>query len=198
MLSSDESGFETSAGQLWQFLDQQGVTAAKKLSFCLDLDSIEDDLEFSLTGIELRIESPDKKVTFLTDVSLGENSIVVPGYETSSFKPEAVLEVALGYDFMKTFSATSPEKVSFKFESSGDAICNPTIYLQSNSEGFFSTGKNLFLLAGFAAFWICVFHLLNRFTKPSTNVDESSTVPNLPIEPVLVMARAEPQKVMSA
>jgi len=168
-----ESGV-VSAGELWKFFDSRGSTSIHQLTLCLDLESLDDEASFGLQAIELKIEDPLSSGELLTDVSLGDNSIIVPGYETSPFRPEAKLELSLNYNFMERFSAESKEKISVSFKSNDEAIV-PKFAFQSEYEGFFSGFRNPTILAGFSLSWIVIFYLLSRLTKPVADVVESST-----------------------
>ena len=168
-----ESG-EISAGALWRFFDAQGSKSIHQLTLCLDLESIDEDASFGLESIELKIEDPTSG-ELLTDVSLGNDILTVPGYETSSFKPEAKLQLALDYDFMERFSADSDEKISVNFQSNDGAIV-PKFAVQSETRGFFSGVRNPSILIGFSVFWFGFFHLLSRFTKPAEILDGNNAV----------------------
>jgi len=170
-----ESG-EISAGDLWKFYDAQGLKSLHRLTLCLDLDSLDDEATFGLEAIELKIE--DASGTLLTDGSLGNNVITVPGYETSSFKPEAKLQLALDYDFMERFSSDSDEKISVHFETN-DAAIVPKFAVQSETAGFFTGFRNPLILICFSIFWISFFHMLSRLTKPVSEViDPGKAVAN--------------------
>ena len=166
-----------SAGALWRFFDKQGSKSVHQLTLCLDLESLDDEASFGLEAIELKIEDP-MSGNLLTDVSLGNNIITVPGYQTSAFKPEAKLELALDYNFMERFCADSNEKIFVSFKSNDEAIV-PKFSVQSETDGFFDNFKNPFLLVGFCLFWIAFFHLLSRLTKPAVEtLDGTNAVAN--------------------
>lgn len=169
-----ESG--VSAGELWKFFDAQGSTSIHQLTLCLDLESLDDETSFGLEAMKLKIEDPLSAGELLTDVSLGNNIITVPGYETSSFKPEAKLELALDYNFMERFSADSNEKIFVSFKSNDEAIV-PKFTVQSQSAGFFDNFRNPVILVAFSVFWIVFFWLLSRLTKPAVEALESATKP---------------------
>ncbi|MDG1874999.1 MAG: hypothetical protein P8J27_13875 [Mariniblastus sp.] len=200
-LNLGTNGLELSTGKVWQFLNHQGITSADKLTLCLDLDSLDSESEFSLYAVELNIESPDETNTLLNNFNLGDNSLLVPGYETSSFKPEVKLEALLGYDFMDRFSATSQEKINVVFKSNSDIFTSPPkIYVQSDSSSGIAFGNNLVTLVGFALFWVGLFLLLNRFTKPSDAVVDlqPTTTPSVALEPNLALARVKSREAISA
>lgn len=160
---------EIATGELWKFFNNQGISSVRKLTLCLDVDIIDSKSNITLDSVELKIESPTE-VGFITSVGLGDNSLVVRGYETASFKPEAKLELDLGYDFMEVFSADSNEKIVLKFATAEEtSLANPTWVVQSNSAGFFFDKSNWMMLGAFSGFWVVVFTLLNRFTKPQNS-----------------------------
>ena len=165
-----------SAGELWTFFDANGAKSIHQLSLCLDLDSMEDEASFGLEAIELKIEDPELQGALLTSVSLGNDWITVPGYETSAFAPEAKLALELNYDFMKRFSADSKEKIFVTFQSKDEAIV-PKFTVQSESAGFFSGFKNSTMLISFTVFWLVFFYLLARLTKPSPEIVEPAPSP---------------------
>jgi hypothetical protein len=160
---------EVTAGQLWSFFDAQGVSSVDHLVLCLDVQPT-DDSAFGINSVELKIEDPAQMGSLLTNVSLGDNSLVLPGYDITAFKPEAKLEIALGYDFMERFSANSTELISLDVSSDG-ANASTIVSVQGES-GFFAQGFNLFALGIFAIFWAIVFLVLNRFTKPQVGTGE--------------------------
>jgi hypothetical protein len=170
MLAGGDSG-EFTAGELWKYFDSQGVDQLHSLTLCLDLEPNDDTSEFGLESIQLRIQDPSDNTILLTDVSMGDNSLIVPSYDISSLKPEAKLQIALGYDFMSRFSADSTEKISLDVATNGEASSNPIFSVEGGS-GFFLKRYNIFALAVFAGFWVVVFIALNRFTKPQIALAE--------------------------
>ena len=177
MLMADSTG-TLSAGELWQFFSRQGISELNELTICLDLEPGNQRQAFGLTGVELRIEDPDQPGHWITDVSMGNNSLVVPDYEISSFKPEARLRVALGYDFMNRFSASSKERFRLRYSSDASEVM-PVFSVEGES----ALPQNRFsfsLLAGFVVFWVAVFVLLSRVTRsqvqtPVNNAGQSTS-----------------------
>ncbi len=179
ILDQNTSG-EVYAGELWQFFHEQGVVSLNRLTLCLDIQQLDGDSSFDLQSVELSIEDPAGEKPFLTHVTLGNDYLVVPAYGTSSFKPEAKLEIALGYDFMEIFSASSREKIKLDFSSNSDQANNAKFYIEADSN-FFSR-SNVLLLVGFILFWVIVFIVLNRITKPLTHDSAESSAPPSPLE----------------
>ena len=164
------------AGQLWQFFNNQGVDSLDKLTLCLDVGELDSQSKFDVQSIQFRIEDTLASGNFLTNVSLGNNTLVVPGSMTSSSKPEAKLEILLDYDFMQRFSANSSELITLDFSSNGELASEASISIEGNGNVF--TKSNLLLLFGFISFWFVVFTVLNRVTKPlSENPDPVKTNP---------------------
>ena len=167
---SDENSGVVSAGDLWKFFDQQGVESLDRLVLCLDLKT--QDENFDLQSMELKIEDPFHHGELLTHVSTGSSSLIVPGSETSEYKPEAKLEILLGYDFMKKFTANSTEKIELNFSSNANKATAPAISIASTGQLF--TKSNTGLLLAFVGFWITVFFVLNRVTKPMVEEKEAT------------------------
>lgn len=166
-LTSGQTAGTITTGELWRFFNEQGSTSLRSLTLCLDVDNVDEVENIRLSSVKLKIEDPEQPGKYLTSVSFGDNSLLVRGYETTAFKPEAKLEVELGYDFMTKFSGESNEKLFVDFET-GDGVtksANPVLLIQSNASSFFFSSGNAVLLLMFSAFWILVFNLMNRFTK---------------------------------
>lgn len=174
-LWSGHDSTNLTAGELWQFFDSQGIHSLDRLKLCLDVESNAGLLNSGINSMELKIEDPSNLGSMLTNVSLKGDSLSIPGYDIAPFKPEAILEVALDYDFMKRFSADSTEKISLNVI--GDANSMPVISVQGDrGEGFFSSMINVWALGAFAIFWALVFVALNRFTKPQVNLPQSKNI----------------------
>lgn len=150
------------AGDLWKFFNDHGMDSVDELEFFVDIDQIAESSNFNL-DLHLEIQDPSHPSQLLTNKTMGGDSLVVPGYETSSQKPEARIRLALGYDFMKEFSSDSTEKVVFNFKSS-DSSVTPTFVLTSDNS-IFSTGHSG-LLFGFIVFWGLVFLAVSRLIRP--------------------------------
>ena len=172
IFSQDNSG-QVSAGELWQYFSDQGIDTLDRLTICLDIEHLENNANFGLSSIEFKIEDPLRQGALLTDVSLGDNTLIVPADETSEFKPEAKLEIILGYDFMERFSAASQEKIQLDFSSDSGLASNAQFSVGASEYAF--SRFNLLMLISFAAFWAIVFFVLNRVTKPIEDVS--------PVEP---------------
>lgn len=191
-LTEGKSG-TISAGELWTFFNNQGNSSLTKITLCLDVDDVEVGTDISLNSVELRIEDPNQKGKFLTEVGFGDDSLLVSGYETASFKPEAKLEFELGYDFMKVFSSQSKENVFVNFDVNDEdyAAANPVLLVQSSAGGFLFDTKTGFFLLLFSLFWIGVFNLVSRFTDPDKQVKQSNLMPANEIESKVPSSKAK-------
>lgn len=158
----DGSNGEMTAGDLWQFFSDRGIDSVENLTICMDwAPGQELGTDIDVSGLQLKIEDPSNAGSLLTNVSLGGHSLVVPGFEVSSFKPEAKLGVALGYDFMKRFGPESTEKV--RVDSQAGFL--PTFSFEGSAA---KPGRipNWFGLVGFIMFWLIVFKCLAVVTAP--------------------------------
>lgn len=175
-LLMDQSSGQVRAGELWKFFNEQGLTSVEQLTLSVDiLPENEVHGDIGISGLRLMIEDPNS-VGFLTDASLGEHSLIVPEYEISSFKPEARLQVALGYDFMERFSADSQEMVQFGFSQGAASAITPRFAVEGNEASLVPSGIHWSALVGFIAFWGVVFLLLSRVTRPKLEVESAAAL----------------------
>jgi len=108
----------------------------------------------------------------MTDLDMGGTNLVVPGYETSSFRPEAHLSFDLGYDFMQEFSGDSTELVRFNIQS--ESAVTPTFLISPRDEVFNS--GHLSSLFAFVLFWGVIFLAVFHFMKPSSLKEAATSV----------------------
>lgn len=160
-------------GELYQYFKSRGITKLDRLSFQVDVDCDPDNAEsVSLTDLSFQIQ--DAARTLITDADFGDSELLLDKSEITSFKPEAVLEVDLGYDFMQRFSSDSKEAVKINFSSPNDSADTMTrIVLTSNISSF--SPLNLARIGGFVAFWGLIFfgaHIVSR--KPDEDDADSS------------------------
>lgn len=162
------SNGEMTAGDLWKYFSDRGINSVENLTINVDWvpgQGLSDDI--GLSSLQLKIEDPNEAGSLITNVSLGGDSLVVPGFEVTSFKPEAKLGVDLGYDFMKRFGPDSTEKI--RLESAAGFL--PMFSFEG---GAARPGRipNWFGLVGFIAFWLIAFKFLAKMTAP---VDSGET-----------------------
>ena len=180
VLSEGSSG-QMTAGDLWQFFSDRGVGSVENLTICIDwAPGHEFCNDIDISSLQLQIEDPNQAGHLITNVSLCGHSLVVPGFEVSSFKPEAKLGVPLGYDFMKRFGPKSTEKIHLGFADTSQAGFLPTFSFEGSAA---SPGRipNWFGLVGFILFWLVVFKCLAKVTAPKEIApEEIAVVPTQP------------------
>jgi len=159
-----ESGtIELTAGELWQFFHDQGYGSVNRMTLFLDVDQLASEDSLELSKLNLQIQSP-LDGHLLTDANLGADNLIVPGYETSSSRPEAELRFDLGYDFMELFSSDSQEIVRVSVDSPTASMMTPTFHLSAEENMFGRTDLGQIFL--FVMFWGIVFLMLLRWMKP--------------------------------
>ncbi len=154
------------AGELWTFYHNQGITRMDTLVLCMDVTAV-DGADIDLTFIEFEIRDSNKPINnhiYSLDRG-GDNTLVVPGYEASEYRAEAQLSIDLGFDFMERYSSSSPEKVVLNVKMGAATTAIPEFYITGESKWF--SGINMFLLALFAGFWAVVFVILFKLTNPN-------------------------------
>ena len=162
----NESG-EMVSGHLYTFFKNQGIESVDELRLCLDIDPNVIRADYALNSIEFTIE--DLKSNRDRQFSMGvDNSLRIPGYETSSRKPEAQIAIKLDYDFMKEFNANSTEKLKFKYLVDGEEReISPAKVAVLPERPHFNAARLPFMIA-FCTFWVFVFLILFRMTTPKS------------------------------
>lgn len=160
---------EMSAGELWCFFNSQGIESVNELKLFVDVDQLSESARFDLAGLNVQIQHPQSPSQLLTNLSMKDSSLVVPGSGTSAMRPEAEIKFDLGYDFMKEFSSTSTEKVVFNFKGRETPVSgsSPMLMLASSDASVFTQGPTG-LVFGFILFWGLIFLAMNRFIRPVT------------------------------
>ncbi len=152
--SLDLNSGQITAGQLWEYFHQQGKTSVDRLKFDLICDSAFETDRPDNGMFRFQVEGADGGM--LSSLNL------IPA--------NGSLEVPLDYDYMKRFSRDSQEIIRFQLPSNGQfSLSNTQISVASDAPT--SSSRNFIYLLGFCGFWMIVFVILNRFTKP---MDESS------------------------
>ncbi len=168
--NSLEMGSETlTTGDLYRYFASRGIKKIDRLSLQVDVDCCEEeDKAFQLDGLSFKITGADDKI--LNEASLQNDSLLVAGTEISSFKPEAVLEFDLGYDFMQRFSPESTDSIELSYvtptEGSYKAAMKPRFVVSEDLSSF--SLSNIGVFAVFVGFWVIVFMAMNTFMKPKT------------------------------
>ncbi len=168
---------EISAGELWQYFRDRGVTSVESLILYVDVDPMDDASALSLDSMELSIrgDSPGGEVVKLSSLADGSGRrLLIQGAETSSRRPEAKVEIPLGFDFMDRFSGESKERLLVNVGYGGDLSRRPVLSLSNRRP--LITAPSLVILAAFLIFWAVVFWILKRLTLPRPPaVPQSST-----------------------
>lgn len=167
---------KVTAGELWAYFNSQGIHSMTKLTLSMDIDPAKDNEDLDFDMVELSIKDPFSTLEFFHLDGIGENSLIVPSYEASPFRAEAQMEIDLGFDFMERFDENSQEMVVLNFKmKNGASKAQPDFFL-SGEDKF--TMPSAWTLAIFTGFWIVVFLILFRATKPrrhgTTNTGEKS------------------------
>ncbi len=160
-------GHDLTTGDLYRYFASRGIKKIDRLSLQVDVDCCEEeDQAFQLNGLNFKITDVDNKI--LHEASLQNDSLLVAGNEISSFKPEAVLEFDLGYDFMQRFSPDSTDAIELSYvtpaSGSYNAAMKPRFVVSEDLSSF--TFSNLGVFAVFVGFWVIVFMAMNTFMKP--------------------------------
>ncbi len=158
-------------GELYKYFQSRGIRKLNRLSFQVDVDCDPDNTEsVSLTGLSFQIHDTSKNI--VTNAGFG-GELLLDKSEITSFKPEAVLEIDLGYDFMQRFSPTSDDAIIINFDSHNTSVeMMPRIVLASEMSSF-STG-NFARIVGFIVFWGVVFFGAHVMTRITDKTDKDS------------------------
>jgi hypothetical protein len=152
---------EITAGQLWQEFNRQGMNRVEQLTFLVSLEQLGDAEGFELRPVQFKLDD--------YTASFKGNSLFVPVDDSGSSTQMAKLELNLPFDFMERYSADSQEPIKVT-SANGDEAIVPGVSMQIDS----GIKSSHLALVGFAAFWIVVFVLFNRLTKPTAAKSENS------------------------
>lgn len=142
---SDQSRLIT-AGELWQFFHEQGITSVDQLTLNLDCGG---QVYNHAGAIRFQIQDPTSG-NILTNLSVNSST--------------NRLEVPLEFDYMKRFSKGSKELIRLDLSELDALASQATVTVDSDAK-FLGT-FNVALVVGFFSFWVVVFFMLNRFTRP--------------------------------
>lgn len=158
------NGPSLTTGDLYRYFQSRGITNIDRLSLQVDIDCCpEEDRAFQLDDLDFRITGTDN--TILAQASLHNDSLLVAGAEISSFKPEAVLEIDLGYNFMERFSSESTDAIQLNYSSPAVEGQMPPRFVVSEDISSFTSSNVVFLIL-FVGFWLVVFLMMNLLAKP--------------------------------
>ena len=165
-------------GELYNYFKSRGITKLNRMSLQVDVDCDPDsDNRESVSLMELSFKIQDSANNLVTHAGFGGDELLLDKSEITSFKPEAVLEFDLGYDFMQRFSSDSTESIVLDFSSpSTTSEFQPRVMVSHNMSSF-SSG-NMTRIIAFITFWGIVFLGVYLMTRPS-----QSRRPNRPVKP---------------
>ncbi|MEQ1905007.1 MAG: hypothetical protein ABL888_12540 [Pirellulaceae bacterium] len=150
------------AGELWKFFKSQGIESVDRLTLQIDLDKTNGCCDMALDSVSLSIHDGESKIT---EAFLGvDNKVVIKHADILQFKPEAQMEMGLGFDFMKRFSADSKEIIVLRTNVVGADPQKTSITIQGRRRYF--TFPNLIAVTGFLAFWVFMFLVLRKLALP--------------------------------
>jgi hypothetical protein len=133
-------------GELWQFFHSQGVTSVDRIKLNVDCG----DQDPSRVGsIGFQIQDP-------------ANGHVLTHLKLNAANNQ--LEIPLEFDYMKRFSPSSQELIRLDLSDLDTLAQSATVTV--DGEGSFFGPFNLVLVVSFLMFWVLVFFVLNRFTRP--------------------------------
>ncbi len=163
------------AGELWAFFKSQGINSIDRLTLQIDLDETNGCCDMSMDSVNLSIQDGDFRIK---EAFLGiENKMVIKNADVLQFKPEAQMEMGLGFDFMKRFSADSKELIVLRTNVVGADPQNMTITIQGNRHYF--TFPNLIAVTGFLAFWVFMFLVLRKLALPARAIKPPKMTQNI-------------------
>lgn len=166
---------EISAGELWQYFRDRGVTSVESLILYVDVDPMDEASALSLESLELSIrgDRPGGEIVKLNSLADGSGKrLLIQGAETSARRPEAKVEIPLGFDFMDRFSGDSKERLLVNVGYGGDLSRRPVLSLSNRRP--LITAPSLVILAAFVIFWAVVFWILKRLTLPRQSATPDS------------------------
>lgn len=156
---------QMTAGELWSFFNRQGLSSVDRIVLYLDVGKLNQTDMLTIQSMEFRIEDL-REGTLIASSDIGrENTLVIPGYETTSHLPVARLEIDLPFDFMERFSKDSPERVWVNVEHNSPTGAHPLFFVEGKRK--LISSANIFLLLAFVVFWIVVFYVLKKLTLQS-------------------------------
>lgn len=162
----NEFSFEMTTGELWRYYKQQGINSTDRIVLYVGVDHIGMNQDLVLDSFEFSIaQDRRQRDVKLTQVMFSESEndrLIIPGYETFDSKPEARMEIELGYDFMAKFNPGSQEKITLNARMAGAPDIVPNFYIAGRQKPW--NPPDFKLVLGFALFWVVLFWLLKLIT----------------------------------
>lgn len=163
--SPELSVHSITAGELWRYLDSQGIKSTDRLVFVFNVEAPRDRAAVEWESLSLTVPDGLAGAHELALVRDSSDRLVIRGGDHVGWNPEARVEVQLGYDFMARFSAESHELIRLRSELTPGSGSIHRVAIQGNRR-YFSL-PNIFLLVAFIAFWSLVFWTLRKLTLPT-------------------------------
>jgi hypothetical protein len=172
--NSSNINVAVTAGELWKFFKSQGIESVDRLTLQIDLAKTNGCCDMALDSVSLSIQNGESKITeaFLGD----DNKVVIRHADVLQFKPEAQMEMGLGFDFMKRFSADSKELIVLRTNVVGADPQTTSITIQGSRRYF--TFPNLIAVTGFLAFWVFMFLVLRKVALPDSGIKSVNATQN--------------------
>ncbi len=166
LVGLNEFSFEMTTGELWRYYKQQGIDSTDRIVLYVGVDHIGMNQDLVLDSFKFSIAEDrklrDVKLTQVMFSESGKDRLIIPGYETYDSKPEARMEIDLGYDFMARFNPGSQEKITLNARMAGAPDVIPNFYIAGRQKPW--SPPDFKLVLGFALFWVVVFWLLKLIT----------------------------------
>ncbi len=189
---------EVKAGDLWKYFKSQGIDSMSSLVLFLDVGDMDRSSTMALESLEISILGGQnvagvvegQVISFLSMDSNEDNRLVIPGYESNRSRPEARLELPLGFDFMERFSESSTETLLVNVSYDGDLSLSPVLSIEGKRQLF--SMPNIVILGSFIVFWASVFWILKRMTLPQKPGMDSELNDDLSARPISEPKKAAP------
>lgn len=184
--------YSISAGELWTFFKEQGIDSTDRITLLIDLDRSKVISDPSLNTVHVRLQDGSGIITDLADLGMN-NRFIIRAADVIRFKPEAQLEIGLGFDFMQRFSADSKERIVLTSLMEGVDPESARISIQGKQRAY--NLPNIYSLVGFVVFWGIMFLVLRRSTR--NRVDSATSKLTVPPAKPEVFREPAPQETSS-
>jgi hypothetical protein len=163
--SPELSVHSITTGELWRYLDSQGIKSTDRLVFVFNVEAPLDRAAVEWESLNLTVPDGDTGAHELALVRDSSDRLVIRCDDQVGWNPEARVEVQLGYDFMARFTAESEELIRLRSELTPGSGSIHRVAIQGNRR-YFSL-PDIVLLIAFVAFWSFVFWTLRKLTLPT-------------------------------
>jgi hypothetical protein len=184
----DSGVYSISAGELWTFFKEQGIESTDRLTLLIDLDRSKVVGDPRMNSVNLRLQDGSGSITL---ANLGaDNRFVIKTSDVIRFRPEAQLELGLGFDFMQRFTADSQERIVLTSLIEGIPPESARISVQGKRRAY--NLPTIYSLVAFVVFWGVMFLVLRRSTR--SREDQRPKTPKLQTnKPELILEPNSPK-----